>query len=111
VGGGGGDGGDSDSDGSGDDGDATAQRRRNDATTNQRRDQQKWAVVVAVIATAMGCHCRHPPPSISRVHCLIVVSFLFHCRHCRRRPLIIVVDVRRPSTLSSVILPLPRCTV
>jgi len=27
-------------------------RRRNDATTNQRRDQLKWAVVVAAIATA-----------------------------------------------------------
>ena len=50
--------------------------------------------------------------------CLIVVSFLFHRRRRRRCPLVIVVDVRRPSTLSSIIraatvmlLPLPRCTV
>ena len=53
-----------------------------------------------------------------RDRCLIVVSFLFHRRRCRRCPLVIVVDVRRPSTLSSIIraatvilLPLPRCTV
>jgi len=65
-------------------------------------------------ASIVCCHRCHPPPSISCVHCLIVVSFLFHhhrCRRRRRRPLVIVVDVRRPSTLSSVILPLPRCTV
>jgi hypothetical protein len=53
-----------------------------------------------------------------RDRCLIVVSFLFHRLRRRHCPLVIVVDVRCPSTLSSIIraatvilLPLPRCTV
>ncbi len=49
---GGGCGCDRDCNGSGNDGNATTRRRCNDATTNQRRDQQRWEVVVAAVATA-----------------------------------------------------------